>query len=85
MVIFNIIAWPIGYYFLHQWLQGDAYRRAFGIEFFVLAALGSLLIALLAVGLNTVKAACQDVRLYFLEFNRPLARTSECALSWIFG
>jgi putative ABC transport system permease protein len=57
VVISNVIAWPLGYYFLQKWLQGYAYRCGFGIEIFVMAGLGTLLIALLAVGLHTVKAA----------------------------
>jgi putative ABC transport system permease protein len=57
VVISNVIAWPLGYYFLQRWLQGYAYRCAFGIEIFVLAGLGTLLIALFAVGLHTAKAA----------------------------
>ena len=57
VVISNVIAWPLGYYFLQKWLQGYAYRCGFGIGIFVLAGLGTLLIALLAVGLHTVRAA----------------------------
>lgn len=57
VVISNILAWPLGYYFLHKWLQGYAYRTGFGIEIFIMAGLGTLLIALFAVGLHTIKAA----------------------------
>ncbi len=57
VVVSNIIAWPVGYIFLRRWLQGYAYRCSFGFEIFVLTGLGTLLIALLAVGLQTIKAA----------------------------
>jgi putative ABC transport system permease protein len=57
VVVANVIAWPVGYHFLHKWLQGYAYRCSFGIDVFVLAGIGTLLIALLAVGLHTVRAA----------------------------
>jgi putative ABC transport system permease protein len=57
VLISNLIAWPLGYYFLQKWLQGYAYRCGFGIEIFVLAGLGTLLIALFAVGLHTVRSA----------------------------
>jgi putative ABC transport system permease protein len=60
VVISNVIAWPLGYYFLQRWLQGYAYRCAFGIEIFVLAGFGTLLIALFAVGLHTAKVAWSD-------------------------
>jgi len=57
VVVANVIAWPVGYHFLHKWLQGYAYRCSFGIDVFVIAGIGTLLIALLAVGLHTVRAA----------------------------
>ena len=57
VMISNVIAWPMGYYFLQKWLQGYAYRCSFGIDVFILAGLGTLLIALFAVGLHTVRAA----------------------------
>lgn len=57
VIISNVIAWPLGYYFLEKWLQGYTYRCSFGIEIFFLAGIGTLLIALVAVGLHTIKAA----------------------------
>ncbi len=57
VAISNVIAWPLGYYLLHKWLQGYAYRSGLGIEIFLMAGFGTLLIALFAVGLHTVKAA----------------------------
>jgi len=60
VAISNLIAWPLGYYYLHRWLQGYAYRCAFGIETFALAGLTTLLIALAAVGLHTVRASLAD-------------------------
>jgi putative ABC transport system permease protein len=55
--ISNVIAWPLGYYLLHRWLQAYAYRCSFGIEIFVLAGLAALLIATAAVSLHTVRAS----------------------------
>jgi putative ABC transport system permease protein len=55
--ISNVIAWPLGYYLLHRWLQAYAYRCSLGIEIFVLAGLAALLIAAAAVGLHTVRAS----------------------------
>jgi len=57
VVISNVLAWPIGYYLLHRWLQGYAYRTGFGIGIFIMAGLGTFMIALFAVGLHTIKAA----------------------------
>jgi putative ABC transport system permease protein len=60
VLVSNLIAWPVGFFFLRQWLQGYAYRCSFGIEVFALAGLGTFLIALFAVGLHTVRAALAD-------------------------
>jgi len=57
VAIANVIAWPLGYFFMRNWLQEYAYRTSFGIEIFGLAGLGTILLALLVVGLQTVKAA----------------------------
>ncbi len=57
VAIANILAWPVAYVLLRRWLQNYAYRCPFGIEVFAMAGLGSLLIAMLAVGLHTVRAA----------------------------
>jgi len=53
----NIIAWPIGYYVLRNWLQNFAYRTRISPGLFVLAALFTLGIALLTVSLQTRKTA----------------------------
>lgn len=60
VAIANLIAWPLGYYFLRRWLQAYAYRCPFGLETFLLAGLATLLIALTAVGLQTVRASLAD-------------------------
>ncbi len=53
----NIIAWPIGYYVLRDWLQNFAYRTRIAPEIFVLAAVFTLGIALLTVSLQTRRTA----------------------------
>jgi len=53
----NIIAWPVAYFAMHSWLQGFAYRVNIGILTFVLSALMALLIALLTVSYQAIKAA----------------------------
>jgi putative ABC transport system permease protein len=57
VVIANAIAWPIGYFLMRKWLQEYAYRCSFGIEIFALAGLGTMMLALFVIGLQTVKAA----------------------------
>lgn len=52
-----IIAVPVAWYFMNQWLQNFAYRVNIGIGVFVLAILASLVIAWITVGYRAVKAA----------------------------
>ena len=42
----NLLAWPIGYYALWQWLQNYAYRVDLGFEFFMLSGILAFLIAI---------------------------------------
>jgi putative ABC transport system permease protein len=57
VIISNAIAWPAGYVIMSRWLQGYAYRTAIGIGIFILAGGLGLLIALLSVGYQTLRAA----------------------------
>ncbi len=51
------IAGPIAWYMMRLWLQNFTYRIDIGISIFLAAILASLLIALLTVGYQSVKAA----------------------------
>jgi putative ABC transport system permease protein len=51
------IAWPIVYLAMNRWLQNFAYRINIGLGTFVLSALLALVIALLTVGYQAVRAA----------------------------
>jgi ABC-type antimicrobial peptide transport system permease subunit len=57
VIVANIIAWPMAYYAMNRWLQNFAYRINIGIGTFTLAALLALVIALLTVGYQAVRAA----------------------------
>ena len=57
VLLANIIAWPIAYLAMDRWLQNFAYRIEIGWGAFVLAALLALVIALLTVGHQAIKAA----------------------------
>jgi len=56
----NLVAWPLGYYFMHRWLGKFAYRAALSPLLFFLASLFVLAFALLTVSYQTVKAAAAD-------------------------
>jgi putative ABC transport system permease protein len=53
----NLIAWPVAYYAASRWLQGFAYRINLGIGVFVLGGALALVIALLTVSAQAIRAA----------------------------
>lgn len=57
VILSNLIAWPVAYYFMHRWLQRFAFRPAISVWTFLLASLIVLAIALLTVSYQTIKAA----------------------------
>jgi putative ABC transport system permease protein len=57
VLLANFIAWPVAYYFMHKWLQNFAYRTRIDIWVFLMAAALAMLIALLTVSYQSIKAA----------------------------
>ena len=57
VVIANIVAWPIAYYVMTQWLQNFAYKVNLGLFTFLVAGASALFIALLTVSFQTIRAA----------------------------
>jgi putative ABC transport system permease protein len=57
VLIANIIAWPVAYYFMDKWLQNFAYRTGLKIGTFLLSGTLAFMIALLTVSYQTIKAA----------------------------
>ncbi len=57
VVIANVVAWPIAYYVMTQWLQNFAYKANLGLFSFLLAGAFALFIALLTVSFQTIRAA----------------------------
>jgi len=53
----NAIAWPVAYYFMNKWLKNFAYRTSMGLWIFILSALAALVISLLTVSYQSIKAA----------------------------
>ena len=45
VTIANLIAWPVAYYFLNDWLSGFVYRIDLGPTYFLASGLAALLIA----------------------------------------
>jgi putative ABC transport system permease protein len=57
VLLANLIAWPVAYFVMNKLLQVYAYRTAIGIEIFVLSGLIALMIALLTVSYQALRAA----------------------------
>lgn len=57
IVLANLIAWPLAYYYTSRWLQDFAYRTGLGLDVFVLTGMLSLAIALATVSYQAIKAA----------------------------
>ncbi len=57
VILANIFAWPVAYYFMNNWLQNFAYRINLSIWIFIISGLTTLVIALLAVSYQAIKAA----------------------------
>jgi len=53
----NIVAWPIAYYGMQKWLQGFAYRTRIGWEIFLLSAGMALIISILTISFQSIRAA----------------------------
>jgi putative ABC transport system permease protein len=60
IVVANVIAWPVAWYFMGQWLDTFAYHIEMNILAYILSALAALLVALITVSSQTVKAALSN-------------------------
>ena len=52
----NIIAWPVAYYAMNQWLQNFAFRITIGWEIFLVSGCVALAISLMTVSFQSIKA-----------------------------
>jgi putative ABC transport system permease protein len=57
IVIANLIAWPVAWYFMDQWLDSFAYRIGVDVMMYIFASFVAILIALVTVSTQTIKAA----------------------------
>ena len=60
VILANVIAWPVAYFAMRKWLESFAYRIDITLVTFLLAAGAALLIAFLAIGTQTLRAAMTD-------------------------
>lgn len=57
VLISNIVAWPIAWYIMNQWLEDFAYKIDLNIWVFFIGMFITLLIAFMTVGLQAIKTA----------------------------
>ncbi|TAL48322.1 MAG: FtsX-like permease family protein, partial [Chitinophagaceae bacterium] len=57
VVISAFIAFPLAWWFMHNWLQNYAYRVTIGWWVFILAGVAALLITLITISFQSIKAA----------------------------
>jgi putative ABC transport system permease protein len=57
VVMSNLFAWPIAFYFMNKWLQKFAFKPAISVWSFLFASLIVFVIALLTVSYQTIKSA----------------------------
>ncbi len=57
LVVANLLAWPLAYYAMHNWLQNFAFRTGLTVWPFLIAGGMALLVALLTVSFQSIKAA----------------------------
>jgi putative ABC transport system permease protein len=57
VAIANVIAWPVAYFGLKRWMEAYAYRAGISWVMFILAGMLALIIALLTVSYQAIKAA----------------------------
>ena len=56
----NVVAWPLAWYFMNKWLATFAYHIDMDVLVYILAAVVAILIALITVSAQTIKAAMSN-------------------------
>ncbi|MFC2133182.1 ABC transporter permease [Bacteroidota bacterium] len=57
ILISNIIAWPIAYYFVNNWLDNFAYHTELKLDVFIYAGLLSIFLSIATVSYQSIKAS----------------------------
>jgi putative ABC transport system permease protein len=57
ILVASLIAWPIAWFFMSQWLNTFAYHVDMNVLVYVLAATGAVLLAVITVSVQTLRAA----------------------------
>ncbi len=57
IILANLIAWPLAYFFMKKWLQNFNYRIDFPVWILIAVAVGISMVALLTISFHTIKVA----------------------------
>jgi putative ABC transport system permease protein len=60
VVLANLVAWPLAYWFVRSWLEGFAYRIGIPWGIFLLGGFAAVAVAWLTVGYLSVRAAREE-------------------------
>ncbi|MEP1779142.1 ABC transporter permease [Reichenbachiella sp.] len=60
VLVSSLIGCPIAYFLMQDWLENFAYRTELGLDIFVLAMIGNLLIVLITITSHTLHAATEN-------------------------
>ncbi len=60
ILISNLIAWPVAFYFMRDWLESFAYHIDINIVVFILSAFVAVAISIITVSAQTIKAATSN-------------------------
>ncbi len=57
VIVANIVAWPLAWFVMNNWLNGFAYKSRLGVDIFLMAGILAGLIAFVTVGLQALRSA----------------------------
>ena len=60
VAVANLIAWPVGYWLMHRWLESFAFRTSLSVWLFLGSGLAALLIAVATVSAQVMRTAAAD-------------------------
>ncbi len=60
VLVANILSWPVSWYIMDRWLEQFSFRISIGIWVFIFAAVLSLVIAMLTISYQAMKAALSN-------------------------
>lgn len=60
VMLANLLAWPVGYFVMNEWLKNFVYRTRISAGIFLLSSVLALGIAAITVGFQTLKSATAD-------------------------